>query len=94
MLINNNGVSTNNTRPKEQDVATSGAKTQPESPSVSRDQVELSQNAQTIASLETQLEASADVDKQRVESIREAIDKGTYTIDAESLADKLLKSDL
>lgn len=51
--------------------------------------------AVTVSTLARTLEASnrgqaADVDMKKVESVRTAIQKGTYVVNAEAIADKLL----
>ncbi|MBX2808011.1 MAG: flagellar biosynthesis anti-sigma factor FlgM [Cellvibrionaceae bacterium] len=94
MLINNNGISTNSNHTRQKGVDqvethTAGRTT----PASSKDRVELSDQAQQLAHLETQIALSPDVDTQRVDAIRNAIANGSYTIDAEAIAEKILASD-
>ena len=53
--------------------------------------------AVTVSSLARTLEAaklpeSADIDTAKVEAVRTAIEQGTYVVDAEAIADKLLSN--
>jgi negative regulator of flagellin synthesis FlgM len=57
------------------------------------DNVELSPQALSLTSLEARINAAPDVDTARVESIRQSIENGSYSIDANDIADKLLNSD-
>ena len=58
-----------------------------------REDVVLSQEAQALTRLEARIQASADVDTEKVAAIREAIAGGRFEIDAESIADRLLQQD-
>lgn len=55
--------------------------------------VTLTRTAIELQQLEAQLRDTPGVDVERVESIRQAIADGRYTIDAGSLVDSLLKSE-
>ncbi len=54
------------------------------------DTVSLTDTAMKLRSLENVIEPLPVVDSQRVEDIRHAIDSGTYTVDAENIANKLV----
>jgi negative regulator of flagellin synthesis FlgM len=56
------------------------------------DNVELSPQALILTSLEARINQAPDVDTARVESIRQSIANGSYSIDANDIADKLLDS--
>lgn len=57
------------------------------------DKVELSPQALSLKSLEARINGAPDVDTARVESIRQSIENGSYNIDANDIANKLLISD-
>jgi negative regulator of flagellin synthesis FlgM len=61
--------------------------------STSSDQVELSDQLQTLKALEGQLASLPDVDEERVAAIKSAIESGQYTIDNAQVADKILSAD-
>lgn len=52
--------------------------------------VKLSAEAQSLTQLETQLKAAPDVDSDKVNALRAAIADGSYQINAERVAEKLL----
>ena len=54
------------------------------------DAVTLTDTAKLLKSLEQKLAAVPEVDTERVEQLREAINSGQYKIDTESTAEKLL----
>jgi len=54
--------------------------------------VTLSQRAAELKQLETQLAAIPVVDRARVDSIKEAIASGQYTVNTENIADGLIDS--
>ncbi len=55
--------------------------------------VSLTRTAGELQQLEAQLRETPGIDIERVETIRRAIAEGSYTIDAQSLVDSLLKSE-
>jgi len=61
--------------------------------STSSDQVELSDQLQTLKALEGRLASLPDVDEERVAAIKSAIESGQYTIDNTQVADKILSAD-
>lgn len=65
-----------------QTTATTPPPSQPET-------VKLSDQAQTLSKLEEKVSQLPDIDEGRVASIRQAIDDGTFSIDAERIASKL-----
>ncbi len=52
--------------------------------------VKLSNTAQNLNQLEAQIKAAPDVDSDKVSALRAAIADGSYQVNAESVADKLL----
>lgn len=58
-----------------------------------RDSVQISSQAQALAAMEGKLKDIPDVNQKRVNELRDAINGKRYTVDAERLADKMLKAD-
>ena len=58
------------------------------------DTVVLSDTAKTVQEAQTQLEQIPDVREEKVAELREQVESGTYEIDAEKIADKMLKEAL
>ena len=58
------------------------------------DTVALSNAAKNIQEAQKQLEAVPDVREDKVAELKEQIENGTYEIDAEKIADKMLKDSL
>ena len=58
------------------------------------DTVVLSDMAKTVQDAQTQLESIPDVREEKVAALKEQIENGTYEIDAEKLADKMLRDSL
>lgn len=52
--------------------------------------VKLSAEAQSLKQLETQLKAAPDVDSDKVNALRAAVADGSYQVNAERVAEKLL----
>ena len=57
------------------------------------DAVSLSQSAAEIAALEGQLKSLSGVDQTRVDSIRQSISDGSYTVDTDKVIDGLLSAE-
>ncbi len=57
------------------------------------DSVSLSSEAQILARLEAKINAASDVDSDRIAAIRQAIENGTYEINAERIAGRMLDQD-
>lgn len=97
MQINNNGITNNTTNGSASNQKTnSPTKTQEgvnTAVQVSGDSVELSQAAKAITELEAKIASVSDVDASRVASLKQAIADGSYYIDADSIASKILESD-
>lgn len=55
--------------------------------------VSISERASRLAQLETEVRSTPDVDPARVREIREALSEGSYRINAEAIADRLLSLD-
>jgi negative regulator of flagellin synthesis FlgM len=58
------------------------------------DRVELTGHGKLIAQAESMLAAVPAIDQARVAEVRQAIENGEYVIDADSITDALLRSDL
>jgi len=56
-------------------------------------EVSLSSQAQTLNRLESNIQATDDVDSERVAAIQKAIADGSFEINAERIAEKLLSQD-
>jgi negative regulator of flagellin synthesis FlgM len=54
------------------------------------DTVSLTDTAERLQSIEAKLQNTPVVDKHKVDSIRQALNEGSYQIDANKIADKLL----
>ncbi|MGE0583053.1 MAG: flagellar biosynthesis anti-sigma factor FlgM [Steroidobacteraceae bacterium] len=63
-----------------------GARPQPQAPGG----VQITESARQLAALEATLSRLSQVDEARVAKIRKAIESGSYTVDAEATATKLL----
>ena len=57
------------------------------------DAVSLSQSAAEIAALEGQLKSLSGVDQARIDSIRQSISDGSYTVDTDKVIDGLLSAE-
>jgi negative regulator of flagellin synthesis FlgM len=57
------------------------------------DQVSLTSSARLLQKVEAALRETPSVDAVRVEALKQAIESGEYQVDAETLADRLLKLD-
>ena len=103
MSVDFNGIghSQVNTRKPATDKADGSQMKQPEAagkaPAGSRpsqgEDVSLSRQAKDLKQLEQQLRDYPDVDDERIEKIRQALADGSYKIDAEKLAQKMLEMD-
>jgi negative regulator of flagellin synthesis FlgM len=67
---------------------------QPEKQETKSDTVVLSDTAKKIQQTQTQLKAIPDVREDKVALLKEQIENGTYEIDEEKIADKMLKDSL
>ena len=54
------------------------------------DRLSLTGQAHQLRALETGLESQPVVDKQRVEAVRSAVEQGTFVIDPQRIADRLI----
>lgn len=70
------------------------ASEQPQQQQAKADTVALSNAAKNIQEAQKQLEAIPDVREDKVAQLREQIENGTYEIDEEKIADKMLKDAL
>ena len=59
----------------------------------SRDAVELTQTATNLKRIEAKLASVPDVDASRVDDVRQRMDAGSYEVDHQEIAQKLLKLD-
>ena len=91
MKIENNGMTPIN--PKRTEAAQGvDRKEARESSAISgnKDRAELSENARLLAKARASLEELSEVERERVERLREQIDSGTYTVPVEDLAKRLV----
>ena len=97
MLVNNNGINSNTLggSTKLQEPADGHTKATPASAEAgaSADSVNLSAAGHSLSRLESTVGSASDVDTNRVNAIRQAIEDGSYSIDADAIATKLLDSD-
>ena len=63
------------------------------SSNASSDSVSLSAEAQSLGKLESSIAAEPEVDAAKVASIRNAIQSGQYQVNAEQIADKIIRQD-
>ncbi|WP_111496345.1 MULTISPECIES: flagellar biosynthesis anti-sigma factor FlgM [Marinobacter] len=75
--------------PKSPSTPTEQARTQSSQP----DSVSLSSQARDLKKLEEQMNSYPEVDDERVEQIKAALADGSYKVDAEKLAQKMLDMD-
>jgi|GEM_PF-1683438 len=68
------------------------AKTESSAP-VSSSSVNLTQTASSLQALEKSIAAAPEVDQQKVDAVRKAINEGTYKVDSERTATKLIDFD-
>lgn len=88
--VNNNtpaGSQANNTGA---DVTAKGGHS-PEHSSGSEDTVSLSTRSQQVIELQQHLDSSTGIDRARVDAIRQQIAEGNYPLDAEKIAENMLK---
>ena len=72
-------------------VATSGAdRSRPVEASGSGDSLRLTGEAASLQAMQRELSSASAVDTARVQSIREALQAGTYKVNAEAIADRML----
>jgi len=60
-------------------------------PGVSGDAVSITGTASHLQRVEASLAALPEIDESRVEAIRQQVEAGTYKVNAENLADKLIR---
>ncbi|MEJ1098462.1 MULTISPECIES: flagellar biosynthesis anti-sigma factor FlgM [unclassified Pseudoxanthomonas] len=72
-------------------VATSGAdRSRPVEASEGGDSLRLTGEASSLQAMQRELSSASAVDTARVQSIREALQAGTYKVNAEAIADRML----
>lgn len=84
----NNGLEVTQTR------RTQAERVQRESESASQtanDEVKLTDTAVRLQKLEAQLSESSEVDQSRVDAVREKLQAGTYSMDPQRIADRLME---
>ncbi len=91
--VNNNTLSSNNRASESSRNQSTESATTATSSSTSGDSVAISQQALNLTGLEARINDAPAVDTARVDSIRQAIEDGSYSIDADNIADRLLDSD-
>jgi len=70
------------------------ASEQPEKQQAKADTVELSDTGKRIQEAHKQLESIPDIREEKVAQLKEQVENGTYEVDAEKVADKMLKEAL
>ncbi|WP_426417617.1 flagellar biosynthesis anti-sigma factor FlgM [Aestuariirhabdus sp. LZHN29] len=91
-LLNPAGARTNETRDRQSGTVGAGQEGQNSvsQPAASRtDSVNLSAEGKSLRQVEEKLSAQPDIDQDRVASIKQALEDGSYQIDARKLADNL-----
>ena len=73
--------------------STSGEQAKAQSPAARGESVSLSSQAKNLKQLEQKLGDYPEMDDDRIAQIRSALESGTYKIDAEKLAQKMLEMD-
>lgn len=72
-------------------VQTSGAdRSEPVQASAGGDSLRLTGEAASLQTMQRELSSASAVDTARVQSIRQALEAGTYKIDAQTIADRML----
>ena len=67
---------------------------QPEKQQAKADTVVLSDTAKTVQEAQTQLKSIPDIREDKVAELKEQVENGTYEVDADKLAGKMLKDAL
>jgi len=73
--------------------STAGEQAKAQSPAARGESVSLSNQAKNLKQLEQKLGDYPEMDDDRIAQIRSALESGTYKIDAEKLAQKMLEMD-
>lgn len=68
-----------------------GQSRKPASASASADDVQLTHTATSLKQIETRLASIPDVDRARVEAVRQRVESGTWKMDANRIADRLMR---
>ncbi|MBU3071144.1 flagellar biosynthesis anti-sigma factor FlgM [Aestuariicella sp. G3-2] len=92
---NTNILSSGNSAKGRIDAGTGNKSNTAETPSqsVQKPEVSLSSQAQSLNQLESKIHATPDVDTQRVAEIKQALAEGTYEINPERIAERMLAQD-
>jgi len=96
MQINNTGITNNTANGNTGTQKTSSSNSTDKTVSTelnNGDSVELSQAAKVLTELEAKITDSSDVDTSKIANIKQAISEGSYSINADSIASKMLASD-
>jgi negative regulator of flagellin synthesis FlgM len=67
---------------------------QPEKQQAKADTVELSETGKRVQEAHKQLESIPDIREEKVAQLKEQVENGTYEVDAEQVADKMIKESL
>jgi negative regulator of flagellin synthesis FlgM len=89
--INDKAGEAGSTRKVTSDTAVSGKDVRKQA--AASDTVELTSSAKLLERLEKTLASSPEINSERVEAVRTAIESGDYVIDAEKIAAALLRTD-
>ncbi|MFL0809620.1 MAG: flagellar biosynthesis anti-sigma factor FlgM [Agarilytica sp.] len=86
--ISNQRASSGRAQPLDAGKSGSGSE-QPSAKPTSNDSVSLSSASLAISKIEAKIAESGDVDSGKVADIKAAIDSGSYSVDAQAIADKI-----
>jgi negative regulator of flagellin synthesis FlgM len=96
VIDSNTGIHSSGGSPRNRiDSGTTGAKSNADTPAPKAEKadVSLSTEARNLSRLESSIQAAPDVDSDKVARIRQAIEDGTFEINAESIANRMLEQD-
>jgi negative regulator of flagellin synthesis FlgM len=84
-------LTTTSRAPARSDASKESVSTQVGQPSARQDAVTLSQGGKAIGQMHQQMASQPSFDSAKVAAIKDAIANGSYTVDAEKLADNMMK---
>ena len=93
--LNSNQVNTNKARPGQKVGATdaNAKKTDSKTENAAGDTVKISPEAQALNRVSQQMETDAPVNKEKVEALKAALADGSYKVNSQSVARKMLEGD-
>jgi negative regulator of flagellin synthesis FlgM len=84
-------VNTNRSSAKAENTKSSDSQSASRAPSAQQDAVSLSDQGKSIGQMPSQLAASPSFDSAKVQAIKEAIANGSYVVNADKLADNMIR---